>query len=495
MKNKYDMPYWKKVIVRSMLAILLMFTCVFYQSCSKDEDNSEPTDQHTVELGNNDNMPSAGKITSQYSDSPQGYDVSKMVDNDTSTSFTTPYSSFYIIWAGSKSAAVNSYSIASSNGSASDDPKSWKLYGSRDSKNWILLDVQSNQMFEEREEALRYTFTNTTRFNYFKLEILSNNGGKNTQIAEWYMREPNMDYDISLLIDAYSSGHTNSLITPMGKKFEKGAETTQDIIDWLLNPANEPAIPTGVLESHKVTLYPFGKPSPADCNQNKFNDCGAVAGLASMAYQNPNFVESLIQDHGDNTYTVSMFDPKGKPVKVRVSNKFATSGSTIVALRGKNNTATWGTVLEKAIMKYNEKYKVTGIEGIATEIVPTLFTGNGNSFAFKPGLLSNEELTKVITVSILEGKFVFGGFKKAGLPVSGTTTHTMHVYTLMHTANDGAIFTMRNPWGNQNPNGKEDGLVNIPNNNTIPPIIDLRIVEPGLSGTNGTTEKYTPPSL
>ena len=126
-------------------------------------------------------------------------------------------------------------------------------------------------------------------------------------------------------------------------------------------------------------------------------------------------MKSLITDNGNNSYTVKMFDPQGKPLQVTVSNKFLTgNGHNIDAVSGKNNTATWATVLEKAIMKYNVIYKVNpDIGGIGSEHVVPLFTGDGNSFAFSPGKLTARELARVVNVCLDQGKLMIGGFNRA----------------------------------------------------------------------------------
>jgi len=128
---------------------------------------------------------------------------------------------------------------------------------------------------------------------------------------------------------------------------------------------------------------------------------------------------------------VKMFDPQGKPLQVTVSNKFLTgNGHNIDAVSGKNNTATWATVLEKAIMKYNVIYKVNpDIGGIGSEHVVPLFTGDGNSFAFSPGKLTARELARVVNVCLDQGKLMIGGFNRAGLPVDNSETVKAHAYT------------------------------------------------------------------
>lgn len=505
-------PVWKKTMIASLSFFLLSG---FLSSCSNDTpipDESGSESQQWIEIGENSNMSSSGKISSQYNDSFIGSDLSKIVDGDNNTTFATPHTSFYITWAGSASTAVNIYSLTSGT-SATNDPKSWKLMASRDNQNWILLDTKTDQIFDERQEIQRYSIKNETRFKYYKLEILANNGGTSTHIAEWTLQEPSADLDISTLIAAYASGQSNSSLTPMGKQYENKTKTTAEIREWLLNPENEPDLPAHIqgqgfsLRAFDVTLYPFGLPKPADANQHSMGNCGSVAASAAMAYQNPEFVKSLIKDNGNKTYTVSMFDPQGQPIEVCVSNKFIAGSNMILsAVSGKGRVATWATVLEKAIMKYNAKYKVNvDIGGIGCEHTIPLFTGNGNSFAFKPKALTNEELAKVVKASLLQGKFVLGGFRLGGVPLTGIplnqnnggSTVTAHVFTMVHSITDDALFAARNPWGgNQNlADGINDGIFVIPNDNTIPPLMDLRIIEPGLSGTNGTTEQYVPPVL
>ncbi|MDR1273661.1 MAG: hypothetical protein LBK12_03845 [Odoribacteraceae bacterium] len=481
--------------------VSLLLPLVIYQGCSKDDDAPDVPAGYSVEVAENDNMPSSGKIISQYKESQQGADIGKVVDNDKNTAYVTDHSTFYIVWVGSAAAAVDTYAITSGDAPAEHDPKSWKLLGSRDNQNWITLDTRTDQVFDERQATNRYSINNATRFKYYKLEVLANNGGASSHVAEWGLQEPDEDLDISNLIAAYSSGSSYTDATPMGARFANRQQTTPEIREWLLDPVNEPAVPkdlnnTFSLRASAVTLYPFGTPLPADANQHSIGDCGAVAAIAALAYQNSEFVKTLIVDNLDQTYTVHMFDPQGSPVDVRVSNKFVMGGNMkLAAASGKGVIATWSTVLEKAIMKYNTQYKVNpDIGGIGAEHVTPLFTGNGNSFAFKPKALTNAELAKVVKVSLLQGKFVLGGFRQGGLSVDGGSTVSSHVFTLMHPTKDNAMFAMRNPWGgNQNAADGNDGVLHIFSDTEIPALIDLRIIYPGRSGENGVTGPYLPP--
>jgi hypothetical protein len=304
-----------------------------------------------------------------------------------------------------------------------------------------------------------------------------------------------------------ASGRSDSEKTPMGNRFENAHVTTAADIAWLAMASNEPSASNAgqaQLLPFPVTLYPTGgRPSPADANQHGIGDCSAIAVFASMAYIYPDFIVDIIHDNGDQTYTVEMFDPQGKPVDVRVSNKFpADAGGNIQAVTGKKNVACWSTVLEKAMLKWQYIYRINeNIGGIGTEHVVPLFTGNGSSFAFDRGVLGNADLKRAVDVCLELGRFVIGGFSPSDVPIEGTGSKTVagHAYTFMRAgATSSVLFVMRNPWGgNPDVDGSADGLLGIPDNAEIPKLIDLRICEPGKASQygSGTTSPYIPPKF
>lgn len=306
-----------------------------------------------------------------------------------------------------------------------------------------------------------------------------------------------------LMALAYS--YTESSSTPMGKHYEGLHETTNADRTWLANPDNQPDIPSGLVSSlhlkeFSVTLYPYSSPSPADINQHNIGDCGGISALASLAYLAPDFITGIINDNQDGTYNVAMFDPQGERITVVINSKFlADANGNLAAVSGKSSTATWSTVLEKAIMKYNAIYEADAtIEGIGAENVLPLFTGNGSSFAFGRNSLTADELARVVRVCLAEGKFIIGGFGQV-LPIDDVQTVTGHAYTIVLSNDANALFSMRNPWG-LNPlvaGGYEtssDGVLNIPTTGDVPATIDFRIVDMGIAGSFGTTTPYTPPT-
>lgn len=463
----------------------------------------------------NENMPSAGMIIAQYTDAPGGMEIGKLVDNDPSTLYATGHSSFYVTWNGSKTLAMHYYSLTSSDKGAEYDPKSWTLSGSTDNKSWTVLDKQTNQTFSGRMETKGYEFENEVGYKYYKLTIEDNNGAASTYIAEWCMEggTPTLDNIDDLMVKA--DGFSDSDKTPMGTGYENARVATEEDIEWLADPANDPPLErTGFstediakngfrYEYKTVTLYPFGEPLPADVNQHSIGDCCMLAVFGSMAYIYPEFVKAIIKDNGDYTYTVSMYDPKGEPVYVTVSSQFMVDGNgNPYGCTGKNNAITWASVLEKAIMKYDCIYQTrTHVGGIATEHVAPLFTGNGSSFAFAPGKLTNDELARAVRTCLREGKLVVGGFHESDLPIGEYKTVTAHAYTFMHSAVEGALCAMRNPWGSAPTllpgvdGGKDDGVLTVPDDDIIPPSIDLRIMEPGVASRfgDGVETPYIPP--
>lgn len=301
--------------------------------------------------------------------------------------------------------------------------------------------------------------------------------------------------DINTIL-TYAIGHTKSATNPMGKHYENKRSTTTADIQWLLNPSNEPNMVAGLSRwiEKPVELYPFGEPSPADVNQHAIGDCSAMAVFASYAYLYPDFIKSIIKDNGDNTYTVKMFDAQGNPIEVCVSNKIlCNAGGTIGQVTGKNNKITWATILEKAFMKWETCFGIDGVEGIGTEFLSPLFTGDGESYAFSPNSLYTSEHKLYIEWALKQGMITIGGFTVAGLKCGVLETVVAHAFTYMLSNNPNAIFAMRNPWGIES----VDGVLEIPDDRTIVQTIDVRAVKPGAAAPylRANVGPYTPPSF
>jgi fibronectin type 3 domain-containing protein/regulation of enolase protein 1 (concanavalin A-like superfamily) len=83
---------------------------------------------------------------------------------------------------------VTRYDLTSANDVPNRDPKNWQLLGSNDATNWTTLDSRTGETFASRFLTKQYTFTNSTAYRYYKLNILSNLSGSavdGIQLAEW----------------------------------------------------------------------------------------------------------------------------------------------------------------------------------------------------------------------------------------------------------------------------------------------------------------------
>lgn len=334
-----------------------------------------------------------------------------------------------------------------------------------------------------------------TVFRYF---YSSQEEARNTTTVEYEIEDPShtetSDWNTIL---SYSYGDTHSDANPMGTLYLGKHKTTESDRTWLADASNEPTVTAGFSrwETKSFTLYPFGDPSPADCNQTVIGDCAGISVLASIAYMYPDYLKHIIKDNGDNTYSVSLYDTEGNPVVVTVSNKVLCQSNGVIAqVTGKNSVPTWATVMEKALMKWESIYQVEDIVGIRQEACAAIITGNGDSFAFSANALYTSELVKVFDWCMENGRITIGGFNTANLLCDELYSVTAHAFALMYTAKDGFLFSMRNPWGN---GGALDGVLNIPDDRKVVSTIDIRIISPGAAAPYFKTPlgPYVPPKF
>lgn len=490
-----------------LFPVLLLSLCAVSCSGDEEEGGGVPSPTYFKLDAPNANMPCAGTLMTQYSDAPAGSEIGKLLDNNPGTKYVTYHNSVTLSWTGVTRITVKSYSLTSAADAPEADPKSWTFSGSDDNRKWVVLDTQEAQTFTGRKQAKVYEVENETEFKYYKLSISSNNGANYTQFAELSFAAPASAGDIDdLMPKASGSTHLDNHVMGSQHK-ESDLEASPEKLAWLKDASKEPNTFGGMEWNYFVVgnLYPFGKPSPADVNQHSIGDCCLLAVMGSLAHMYPDFIKSIITDNGDQTFEVQLYDPEGKPIKVGVSNLFVGDSNNIGACSGKNGKPTWSTVLEKAIIKWFQAFRNTpDIGGIGTEYVAAIITGNGSSFAFAPGVLSATDLQRAVTVSLKRGKLVVGGFSQNGVPINNQyKTVNAHAYSFFLPSDNTTLFVMRNPWGavprlDDSLDGRGDGLLLIKNDNKIPPLIDVRIMEPGAAAKFGSginLPPYTPPAF
>ena len=458
------------------------------------------TGANTITFGaDNGIMPGPGTFTAELLSNDPDKGLSNMFDNDNNTCYEiTGKTIANFIWENQEPLSIARYNIKF----GTDDqkrPKGMVFYGSNDGNNWdYLIGIGGDPCMPDIDEE----FPSQTRYKFIKLEINTTEDRTAMAVSEFRMTAAEK-YSFTTFDDvvAHGTSFTYTASTPMGTHYENKHITTESDKIWLSTASNDPSLlqsaPGYTWRTYQVDLYPFGEPVPADVNQHGIGDCSALAVFASMAYLFPDFIKSIIQDNGNGTYTVDMFDPQGQPVQVTVQSTFLGDNNGIGAASGKKGEATWATILEKAIMKWNYIYQVNpDISGIGSEHVAPLFTGEGNSFAYSPNSLDPDQMKQVAELSLQEPMIVIGGFNTGGLLAGSAQTVTAHAYSFFYSNNSNALFAMRNPWGfSPGTSGTEDGVMNIMDDGIIPPTIDMRIIYPGKAADFAKTglSPYIPP--
>jgi len=81
--------------------------------------------------------------------------------------------------------AVTKYTLTSANDSLERAPKNFVLQGSADGSTWVDLDTRTNQTFANFFTTNTYSFTNTTAYTYYRLNISAVGSGTLVQLADW----------------------------------------------------------------------------------------------------------------------------------------------------------------------------------------------------------------------------------------------------------------------------------------------------------------------
>ncbi|WP_329216909.1 alpha-1,2-mannosidase [Streptomyces sp. NBC_01485] len=84
-------------------------------------------------------------------------------------------------------AVVSSYSLRSANDAPGRDPRDWTLLGSFDGHTWTPLDTRTGETFTSRFQTRDFVVrgaAHTTAYRHYRLEISSNSGSNETQLAQ-----------------------------------------------------------------------------------------------------------------------------------------------------------------------------------------------------------------------------------------------------------------------------------------------------------------------
>jgi hypothetical protein len=147
-----------------MLRRVIVSACVvlFYLTANASAVLSDTTDDGTGTISaHGQNLPSEG--------------MAKAFDNSTATKWLdfSPSSSWIQYqYASNKRSVVTEYTLTSANDAQERDPKNWNILGSNDGGvNWVTLDTRTGELFTARFQKRSFSFTNSTAYNIYRLEI------------------------------------------------------------------------------------------------------------------------------------------------------------------------------------------------------------------------------------------------------------------------------------------------------------------------------------
>ncbi|MGS2589592.1 fibronectin type III domain-containing protein [Streptomyces hebeiensis] len=126
----------------------------------------------------------AGTVADQYNVTG-GEGREKAVDNTLFTKYLTHNPTTWLQYTAAARSTVIGYTLTSANDATDRDPRAWSFQGSSDGTTWKTLDTRTDQTFSARFQKKVYTFTNSTPYRYFRLNITANDGASSTQLSEW----------------------------------------------------------------------------------------------------------------------------------------------------------------------------------------------------------------------------------------------------------------------------------------------------------------------
>ncbi|MEV4497153.1 GH92 family glycosyl hydrolase [Micromonospora arborensis] len=111
--------------------------------------------------------------------------AANLKDADPSTKWLMFQPSGWVTYQLAKPATVVRYSLTAANDEPTRDPKDFVVQGSNDGSTWTDLDKRTGETFSGRFTTKTYSFTNTSAYGYYRLNITANSGDALVQLADW----------------------------------------------------------------------------------------------------------------------------------------------------------------------------------------------------------------------------------------------------------------------------------------------------------------------
>jgi hypothetical protein len=168
-------------------AVLVSSVALGIAACGGAAEEDEALGWSSSSLTGVDYTPSSiSNVLAQYIAPVAGEGYANLIDNNVTTKLFVRKSQFWFRYQMTRPTAIASYDIKSANDFDNRDPKNWTFEGSFDGLRWVVLDTRTNQTFSGRQVTNSYTFSNSTPYLYYRLNVSANQDGKNeTQLSEF----------------------------------------------------------------------------------------------------------------------------------------------------------------------------------------------------------------------------------------------------------------------------------------------------------------------
>lgn len=115
----------------------------------------------------------------------------KVIDNNTASKFLiNPFVSPLLIQFECNAPAMAAqYSMTSGGDAPERDPKDWRLEGSANGTDWVLLDSRTNQTFSGRGQTRIFDVASPAEYKFYRLNITAISSPGLFQLAEWRLLE------------------------------------------------------------------------------------------------------------------------------------------------------------------------------------------------------------------------------------------------------------------------------------------------------------------
>lgn len=168
---------------------------LFVAACSAPDDGSEHAEgsehadkvEQTLPSGDTDYTPtSLANVTVQQKAPVASEGAANLIDTSAATKLFILKNRSWIQYRMTAPTVIRSYDISSANDFPERDPKDWTFEGSFDGFRWVPLhSVARPEPFPQRQTTYTHTFSNTTAYLYYRLNVTRNSAtsGGDLQLA------------------------------------------------------------------------------------------------------------------------------------------------------------------------------------------------------------------------------------------------------------------------------------------------------------------------